>query len=145
MAAAIHRDANGFFGPFSSYAQLGLQKNIQEHDRNWIEQSGDAILWTVEELPFRIYEQLANPKVVTVALTTLSLYTNSLVFYFSKTVALTKQFYQWMPLPPLWAVRFAAYSFSSLLIIGAALRAYGRFSNEALMEHFMQPPRIAVV
>lgn len=123
---------------FYSYAKLGLQKEIQAHDENLIEKAGNAILWTVEDLPFRIYEKIIEPRVITVALTTIALYSNSLVFYFSKTRALTRQFFQWLPLPPLWAVRFGAYSFTSLLIIGAALRAYGRFSNEALMNEFVR-------
>lgn len=131
MAFVINR--RDFLSTVISYADLGLSPTIQAHTKNRVEKTGDAILWTVEYLPGIVYDKLTEPKVVTVGLTTLALYSNSLAFYFSKTCGLTTQFIKWLPLPPLWTVRFGGYLFTSALIIGAALRAYGRFGNEELM------------
>lgn len=132
----------GLFGTFKSYAELGLIKNIQQHDKTRIERVGDAILWTVEDLPREIYKAVANPKVITVALTAMGLYSNSLAFYASETIATTKWVFEVLPLPGLELLRFGSYLFVCALIIGAGLRAYGRFSNEALMATFEQNPQI---
>ncbi|MDP1608135.1 MAG: hypothetical protein Q8L98_02335 [Chlamydiales bacterium] len=127
---------SGLFGTFKSYAELGLKKNIQQHDSNLIERAGNAILWTVEDLPREIYKAVANPKVITVALTAMGLYSNSLAFYASETIALTKWAFEVLPLPGLELLRFGSYLFICALIIGAGMRAYGRFSNETLMATF---------
>lgn len=52
MAISIqyHADAN-LFGRFVNHAQLGLTKNIQPHHERPQEKIGNAILWTVEDLP----------------------------------------------------------------------------------------------
>lgn len=139
MSNNIHRDGNHTFGTFRSYLQLGLRKNIQPHDKNRIEKIGDTVLWLIEGFPRVVRNKLTEPKVLTVGITLFSLYINTLIFYFSKTMSLTLRFFRWFPVPPFWAVRFGAYSFTSLLIIGFALRAYGRFSNEPLMRQFEEP------
>ncbi|HEY4255412.1 MAG TPA: hypothetical protein VGM34_03590 [Chlamydiales bacterium] len=138
MAAAVNiqADRNSTIGWVWSHVQLGLSKEIHTHRQNWIEWTGNKILWMVEDLPGIIYRNLTEARIVTVALTHLALYANSYLFYPAKTLELTKLLIQHLPLPSLAAIRFGVYISSSLVIIGAAFRAYGRFSNEALMNQF---------
>lgn len=121
---------------FWNHAQLGLSKNIQEHKRNWVEKTGDAILWTVEDFPGIAWGKMKEPRVVTVALTQMALIANSFLFYPSQSWEVTKNVIHWLPLPSLATIRFGVYVSTCSLIIGASLRAYGRFSNQELMANF---------
>jgi hypothetical protein len=140
MAIAIpYHPEKGLWGRFISHAELGLSKHIQPHRVTVPELIGDMILWTVEDLPHLVWEKLSEARVVTVALTALSLLANSFLFYPMRTWINLKAFYHWLPLPPFWAVRFASYIATCAVIAGYGLRAYGRFSNHELMNSFYHP------
>ena len=136
-AAGIQANRNTMVGWVWSHAQLGLTKIIQQHNENWIEWTGNKILWTMEDLPGILYRNLIGPRSITVALTTLAQFTNSYIFYPLQTMKYTREFINWIPVPSLAQIRFATYIFTSMMIIGAALRAYGRFSNVELMNNFL--------
>lgn len=134
-----YHENDGLWSHFVDHVHLGLSKNIQPHRANVTEKIGDAILWTVEDFPGIAWKAIKEARVVTVALTALALLANSFLFYPFKTLANLKAFYQWLPLPPLWAVRFSTYIFTCALILGYGLRAFGRFSNHELMNEFYHP------
>ena len=127
------------WGHFVSHAHLGLSRNIQLHQENIPELIGDIILFTVEELPNILWRAISEARVVTVALTALSLLANSFLFYPLKSFLKLKAFVHWLPLPPVWALRLASYLFTCALILGYGLRAFGRFSNHELMNDFYHP------
>jgi hypothetical protein len=131
---------DGLWGRFVSHAQLGLSKEIQPHRHTIPEILGDAILWTWEDLPNIVWEKVKDARIVTIVMTALSLLANSFLFYPVRTWLKVKAFYHWLPLPPLWAVRFASYIYSCALITGYGLRAFGRFSNQRLMHEFYHSP-----
>jgi hypothetical protein len=123
-------------GRFISHAHLGLSKNISEHRINLCERLGNTILWTAESLPRMVWNTLKLPQVATVALTSLALLTNSFFFYPIISWLKVKSFIHVLPLPPFWAVRLTSYIFTSALIVGYGLRAFGRFTNTELMQKF---------
>lgn len=137
MAISIqYRAEANLLARFVNHAQLGLTKNIQPHRETLPEMIGNTILWTVEDLPRIISEKLKDARIVTVAMTALSLLANSFLFYPVRTFVKMRAFYRWIPLPPFWAVRFTSYLSTCALIMGYGLRAYGRFSNHELMNQF---------
>lgn len=132
------------------HAKLGLSKEIGDRSncpRNIVEKSGDGILWTLDLLPRAVKalgKSFQDPRVVTVALTALGLFAATLVFYPTMTVAATKAtciaIYHLVKHVPLWAVKLSAYIATCANIIGAGLRAGGRFNNAALMKEFYNIP-----
>jgi hypothetical protein len=139
MSAPIpYQIENGLWGRFISHAELGLAKTIQAHEISAPELIGDMILWTIEDLPKKIWDYLTEARVVTVALTALSLLANSFLFYPIRTWSSVKAFCHLFPIP-FWAARFTSYFYTCMLILGYGLRAYGRFSNPDLMNQFYHP------
>ena len=132
------------------HASLGLASNIgnrEKHPPNLIEKSGDAVLWTVGLVPRAIEavsKSLQDPRVVTIALTAFALLSVSLLFYPTSTFAISKLAYlsaiKVIHQVPFWAVKFSVYIGICASIIGAGLRAGGRFNNANLMKEFYNLP-----
>lgn len=131
-----YKPQGGLWGRFVDHANLGLSKEIRPHTTNLPEKLGNAILWTAEDLPGIVWKRIQEPRIVTVALTAFTLLGNSFLFYPIRTWANVKDFIHWLHLPPLWAVRAGTYFYTSSLIVGYGLRAFGRFSNTELMNQF---------
>ena len=127
---------SSFSSRFISHAQLGICKETLPHEANLIEKLGDSLLWSFEELPQYVWEKISEPRVATVGLTSFALLSNSILFYPSATWACAKSFFNWIPLPSLSTIRLTSYLYTSSLILGYGLRAFGRFSNPALMNEF---------
>jgi len=121
---------------FYEHAKLGLQAEIQPHERNWKEKIGDLGLWTLENFPGKVWSMMKNPRWITFALTTISLMSVSYLFYPRVTVETLRKLGALIPLPSMENVKFAAYLFTVGNIISAALRAEGRFSNQQLMDQW---------
>lgn len=137
MTSSILYDPNAsILGRFVSHAAFGMSQNTLPHQANLIEKTGDALLWSIEELPRHVWNMIADPKVATVGLTTLGLLSNSFFFYPIATWNVMKTTLQRLPLPSLSACRFGSYIYTSSLILGYGLRAFGRFSNAELMHQF---------
>lgn len=129
---------------------LGLSSDIGDRkgiSRNHFEKGGDTILWTVGLVPKAVKafgKSFQDPRVITVALTALALFTNSMVFYPTITLSVAKATYinllslnQYVPL---WSVKLATYLTICASMIGAGLRAGGRFGNAELMKEFYNIP-----
>ena len=138
-ASVMYHPEDGLWGHFVSHAHLGLAKNIQPHRRTIPEFLGDMILWTWEDLPRITWEKIKDARIVTIVMTALAFLGNSFLFYPTRTLLHLRNFVRWIPWPPLWAVRFASYIYTSALIMGYGLRAFGRFSNHELMNEFYHP------
>lgn len=138
-------ESNIFFRIWD-HAAMGLAKDIGDRQTtpcNIVEKAGDGILWTLGTAPRAIkavVKSFQDPRVVTIALTALALIATSLIFYPATTVAAASCTFtaiataiKWVPL---WAVKFSAYLATCATIVGAGLRAGGRFNNKALMKEF---------
>lgn len=130
------------FQRFGYHVVLGLKKNLGEREdcpKKLLEKIGDAGLWTVEELPKKIWRGLKDPRVVTVALTALALVAASFLFYPSISWMVAKTAIALIPFPPFWAIRLSAYLLTVSLILSSACRAQSRFWNRPLMDQFYGP------
>jgi hypothetical protein len=131
-------DSN-LFVRFYSHFELGVRPHVHGHSqssKNVLEKAGDAGLWFVEELPYKVMKIAKDPRVVTIALTALALIVDSFLFYPSTTATTLRAVVDLLPRIPAWAVRFSAYILSVETIIAYAARAEGRFMNEHLMKRF---------
>lgn len=121
---------------FYEHAKLGLQGEIQPHEKNWKEKAGDLGLWTLEKFPGKVWTLMKNPRWITLVLTTISLLSVSYLFYPRITAETLKRVVAAIPLPTWETVKFGTYLFTVGNIIAAALRAEGRFSNKELMDRW---------
>ena len=129
-----------------NHASFGLNKDIgnrEKYPANIAEKAGNAILWTVGIIPRSIKfvaKSFQDPRITTIALTALALLIVSFLFYPAITFLKTKVVYvaamSLIKQVPFWAVKFSAYVATCASIIGAGLRAGGRFNNAPLMKEF---------
>lgn len=140
MGAKVTYNAAAFLPTrFFSHARLGLSPNIQDHTPNLLEKLGNMGTWPVENLPRVIKDSLKNPKIVTVALTALAMYVDSMFFYPDETTEVVNTAWSLIPKVPYSAGKFALYLLSIETIASYAARAQGRFMNSDLMKQFYQP------
>lgn len=120
-----------------NYFRFGTQRDIGEHNANLLERTGNAGLWPWENLPGKIMNACRDPRVVTVALTSITLLADSFGFYPANTSFYVKAAWALLPTIPFWAAKFATYlgsvEFISSLGFG---RALGRFTNPQLMNQY---------
>ena len=118
------------------HVYLGLSKNIQPHEKNIIEKIGDAGLWPLENLPRITWNAVSDPRVITIAVTSLAMLTDSFGFYPEETTLYVKAAWALLPTIPYWAAKFGAYVLSIEVISSYGARAEGRFMNKGLMQQF---------
>lgn len=137
MSSAITSESSScLLWRFIDHARLGLYRDIQPHEETVVERLGNAPLWTIEKLPNLILEQIRRPCAITVALTAIAQIANAYAFYPERTLQMAKWAVDKVPWPPAWALRFGCYLYTSSLILGYGLRAFGRFNNPELMKQF---------
>lgn len=149
MNTSYGYDANAnIFCRVRSHVEIGLKKDIGDRvdvlsKPNLIEKLGDAVLWTTGLVPRFvkcIHKTLQDPRIVTIVLTAGALFGVSMAFYPVTTLAMTKVAYTFtanlIQQIPFWSVKFSAYIYICASIVGAGLRATGRFNNAALMRDF---------
>jgi hypothetical protein len=124
------------FVRFASHFELGISKDVGNHEKNLLERMGDFGLSIVEKLPVKVWDVLKDPRIVTIALTSFAMLAASFLFYPSLTYQNIKAIVELLPPIPFWAIRFSAYIFTIGTILAAGLRAGGRFSNTTLMNAF---------
>jgi len=130
---------------FISHYKLGTQSDLSEYYKgdvqpNLIERIGDVGLWMLENIPRKVWQMATEPRVVTIALTAMTLFSITLAFYPVTTYLATYDVVVFVVTnTPFWAVKLAVYIALVETTIAKALRAYGRFSNQALMDKFYQP------
>jgi hypothetical protein len=133
----INYNANdNVFYHLYQHTLFGLAPHINRYgnDKNWVEKLGDLGLWTIENFPGKMWSLMKEPRWITLALTQIALATTSYLFYPKETLFYAKAAIEKLPLPTRETVKFAAYLTVVAHIISAALRAYGRFRNEELMD-----------
>lgn len=121
---------------FIDHAKLGLSSTIQPHEKNLLEKAGDLGMWAWENVPAKMANAVRDPQVVTVALTSLALYVDSLCFYPAETSHYTRVALALLPTIPVWLPRFLSWTTSCELFASLGVRAEGRFRNKELMADF---------
>lgn len=144
-----HPDSNLLYRIWD-HASFGLKKDIGNRENtppNLIEKLGDVTLWTVGLIPrsvSAIGKTFKDPRIATIVFTAIGLFVASLVFYPVTTFALSKVTViaasNLIAQVPFWAVKLSAYIAICATIIGAGLRAEGRFINADLMKEFYRLP-----
>lgn len=147
----IHYDSNDWLhNRFISHFSFGTTSDISAYQSenvqpNIIEKAGNVGLWMLENLPRKVWEAAKDPRVLTIALTALALFTITLTFYPVVTFLAVKDIVVLIfTNTPFWAIKFAIYIGLVETTIACALRAYGRFCNKALMDNFYQKAQTQV-
>lgn len=132
---------------FYQHARFALAEEIERngHGKNRIEKLGDLGLWTIENFPGKVWRLLNEPRFVTVFLAKISLVANTYLFYPQFTKELASSLIGHIALPSREQLKFALYITISAHIIFAALRAYGRLSNEELYNDWLANKKPAAV
>lgn len=148
--SAANYDQNSFLiVRFVNHFRLGTATDLNpygftdEVTPNFLEKVGNAGLYIQENLPGKLWGMVKDPRVVTLALTILTLYAESFAFYPSITSSVTKRVINYViENVPLWAIKFAVYITLVESTISLAMRACGRFNNEQLMQEFYNPKKV---
>jgi hypothetical protein len=135
MNGLNYKAGDGIFYHFYQHAVLGLAHQIPRFNtqENWVEKLGNLGLWTLENFPGKAWRLMKEPRWITIALTKISLAAVTYAFYPKESIAITKAVLLQLPLPSREAVKFGVYLTIVAHIVSLALRAYGRFRNEDLM------------
>jgi len=126
---------DGLFYHFYQHARYGLSNDIPRfgQKKNWVEMFGDLGLWTLENFPGKVWKLMKEPRWITLALTQISLVGVTYLFYPKYSLDLAKNLLVKIALPTIEQAKFALYLTIVAHIVSAALRAYGRFRNDDLM------------
>ena len=136
MSSITYSSDNNIAVRCYNHARLGLQKDIQKHDPNLMEKFGNIGLWPLENLPRMTLNAITDPRVVTIALTSLAMLADSYGFYPEETTAGVQAAWALLPTVPFWTVKFATYIATIETIGSYGMRAEGRFINKELMGKF---------
>jgi hypothetical protein len=146
MSAANYNPNSFLITRFVNHFKLGTTSDLTPYNfsnevkQNFLEQVGNAGLYIQENLPGKFWGLVRDPRVVTIALTILTLYAESFAFYPSITSSVTKKAVNFIiEKAPLWAVKFAIYITLVESTFSLAMRACGRFNNEQIMQQFYKP------
>ncbi len=136
--SAVTSHSSGFINharfAFAKDPNVLLKEEDRGYEKNRMEQAGDRFAWHVVELPKLICEAFENPKIVTVALTALALFSVQLTFYPIITAQAIKASIIFASnYVPFWSVKMGAYLATQAAVLGFGMRALGRFSNDDLM------------
>ena len=137
MSQEIKGFVNNFFYAWKN--DLDDFKNRENTSKNVLECVGELLSSHVTKLPKYIIKILKNPKVITVALTELSMLAVKTAFYPAITARVTKSAILVLSsyIKP-WAVKMALYISTQSYLLGMGLRSLGRFSNQELMNKIGQ-------
>jgi len=124
-----------FCQDFENYMHMGFCAELPEHEKNCLEIAGDA-LYSVVSFPFKAFRCFEDPRVVTIALAALALFTAALMLYPAGTAATLVQAFQAFAHLPWCVIRDVAFGFVALGITAIATRAIGIFTNDQAIEAY---------
>lgn len=100
------------------------------------EQIGNWLSWPVYEFRNHFVRSITDPRFVTICLTLIAMIVTALLFYPSTTWDILLNTLGWIVSHINWSyVRFGLWILSEVTIFGLGIRAFGRFSNQKLMEY----------
>jgi hypothetical protein len=108
----------------------------KDYKQNRLERVG-RLLICVTQLPKKAWHALHNPKVITVAFTALAMISVQFAFYPTASYLATKAICMFIVQHiPAYAVKISVYVFTQINVLGFGIRAFGRFSNDELMNNW---------
>lgn len=108
---------------------LSYSCNGYTYEENQGEKIATAMLWPIEKMP----SYLKDPKVVTLAVSSLALLVDSFLFYPEQTTNRLNQLKEIL-IENSESIRFVSYLLSVETILGYTLRAESRLANAELMD-----------
>ncbi len=148
MIGLNYHAPDGLFYHFYQHAKFGLAPHIPRfgYDKNWVEKVGDLGLWMIENFPKKAWRLMKEPRWITLVLTKIALAGTTYLFYPKESIFYAKAIISKLPLPSQETLKFAAYLTIVAHIVSAALRAYGRFRNNDLMDSWYRggAPLVAI-
>ena len=103
---------------------------------NRLEKIGNTLSWGAYELKTVVLKALYDPRFITICFTTFAMLFSTLLFYPSDTWRVMSKTCTWIFDHINWNyIRFFLWFFSEITILGIGMRAFGRFSNQELMQH----------
>lgn len=124
---------------FQNNLRFALRKETSDARENTplnrLEKIGNSLSWVAYELKAIFFKALCDPRVITICFTALAMLVSALLFYpsdtwsiMSNTCTRTFDLINWN------YVRFSMWFISEVTILGIGMRAFGRFSNQKLLE-----------
>lgn len=131
-----YNQADGLGYHFYQHMAFGLKQDIPRFgtQKDWVEKVGDLGLWTLENFPGKVWSLMKEPRWITIVLTNLSLSAVSYAFYPQQFKEVVKAVIIQLPVLSRETVKFGVYITLVAHIVSSALRAYGRFRNDNLMQ-----------
>ncbi len=128
-------------GRFKSNLRFALRKEAQgireSTPLNKIEKFGDRLSWFAYEFKDHFLKLFYDPRFITVYLTGFAMILTSLLFYPSDTWRILSNTWQWFVDHINWSyVRFCLWVLSEATILGVGIRAFGRFTNQKLLDYY---------
>lgn len=135
---------DNIFYHFYQHTVFGLAHQVPRFGcaKNWVEKLGDLGLWAIENFPGKAWRLMKEPRWITFVLTQISLAATTYLFYPKESLIYAKVAISKLHLPSREAVKFVAYLTIVAHIVSAALRAYGRFRNDDLMDAWYNVARV---
>jgi hypothetical protein len=124
---------------FKSNLRFALQKEVASQRAlfppNRVEQVGNVLAWFAYEFKAALVKTICEPRFVTVCLTLFAMTFAAILFYPTTTLTLLFDTIYWISKHINGSYcRFTLWMISEVTILGIGLRAFGRFSNQKLME-----------
>lgn len=128
-------------GRFQHHLRFALHKEPhltrEEIPLNQLEQIGNVLSWIVYEIRAVLTKLFYDPRFITVCFTLMGMIFAALLFYPTTTWNIISRICNTFFAYINWNyVRFALWVLSETTILGIGMRAFGRFSNPKLMEHY---------
>lgn len=125
---------------FQNNLRFALRKESSEARAdipfNQAEKIGNVLSWFAYEFKTLLVKLICDPRFITICFTALAMLLNSLLFYPTNTWLELLRIYTLIAENINWEyVRFALWAVTEVTILGMGMRAFGRFSNQKLLEH----------
>lgn len=124
---------------FQSNLRFALRKESSDAREsiplNQIEKIGNALSWVAYELKAVLSKSFCDPRFITICFTSFAMLLSTLLFYPSETWRILSDASTWIFHHINWEyVRFFLWALTEVTILGVGIRAFGRFSNQKLLE-----------
>lgn len=113
---------------------------------NRIEKIGNLLSWFVYEFKDHCIKTVCDPRFLTVIFTGLAMLIAAFLFYPSNSWHFLSTACSWIFNHIHWGyMRFGLWLISEATILGVGMRAFGRFTNQKLLEHYQSQANIKKV
>lgn len=126
---------------FKSNLRFALSKESYDARENTplnqIEKIGNLLSWVAYELRAVLLQAFTDPRFITICFTAFAMILSALLFYPTDTWFLLFDTSLWVFEHINWRyVRFFLWILSEVTILGVGMRAFGRFSNQKLIDYY---------